>query len=204
MYFSGFLEYLRKIRTFLVFCRDLSMAGSGLKKRRRRRLHLSKLYTLTCTQAFFKQDHSQIGGPGYSRLVFINEPDSPEADTSSYSDNYVRTTKYTLATFLPKSLFEQFRRVANFYFLVTGVLSFTPLAPYTAASAIFPLLFVIGATMVKEGVEDWRRNKQVYTSLILFFLSNLMVYRRLLFRPNRFFEHLNQLFKNRIESQFTD
>ncbi|KAJ4874592.1 putative phospholipid-transporting ATPase 9 [Raphanus sativus] len=136
------------------------MAGSGLKKRRRRRLHLSKLYTLTCTQAFFKQDHSQIGGPGYSRLVFINEPDSPEADTSSYSDNYVRTTKYTLATFLPKSLFEQFRRVANFYFLVTGVLSFTPLAPYTAASAIFPLLFVIGATMVKEGVEDWRRNKQ--------------------------------------------
>ncbi|XP_009105419.1 putative phospholipid-transporting ATPase 9 [Brassica rapa] len=136
------------------------MAGSGLKRRRRRRIHLSKLYTLTCTQAFFKQDHSQIGGPGYSRLVFINEPDSPEADSSSYSDNYVRTTKYTLATFLPKSLFEQFRRVANFYFLVTGVLSFTPLAPYTAASAIFPLLFVIGATMVKEGVEDWRRNKQ--------------------------------------------
>ncbi|KAH0919752.1 hypothetical protein HID58_027412 [Brassica napus] len=139
---------------------NLSMAGSGLKRRRRRRIHLSKLYTLTCTQAFFKQDHSQIGGPGYSRLVFINEPDSPEADSSSYSDNYVRTTKYTLATFLPKSLFEQFRRVANFYFLVTGVLSFTPLAPYTAASAIFPLLFVIGATMVKEGVEDWRRNKQ--------------------------------------------
>ncbi|CAH8358913.1 unnamed protein product [Eruca vesicaria subsp. sativa] len=135
------------------------MAGSGLK-RRRRRIQLSKLYTLTCSQACFKQAHSQIGGPGYSRLVFINEPDSPEADTSNYSDNYVRTTKYTLATFLPKSLFEQFRRVANFYFLVTGVLSFTPLAPYTAASAIFPLIFVIGATMVKEGVEDWRRNKQ--------------------------------------------
>ncbi|KAG7651033.1 putative P-type phospholipid transporter [Arabidopsis thaliana] len=135
------------------------MVGGGTK-RRRRRLQLSKLYTLTCAQACFKQDHSQIGGPGFSRVVYCNEPDSPEADSRNYSDNYVRTTKYTLATFLPKSLFEQFRRVANFYFLVTGVLAFTPLAPYTASSAIVPLLFVIGATMVKEGVEDWRRQKQ--------------------------------------------
>ncbi|KAG2253277.1 hypothetical protein Bca52824_083413 [Brassica carinata] len=138
------------------------MAGNGTKRprKRRRRIQLSKLYTLTCThQACFKQDHSQIGGPGYSRVVFCNEPDSPDADSSNYSDNYVRTTKYTLTTFLPKSLFEQFRRVANFYFLVTGILSFTPLAPYTASSAIVPLLFVIGATMVKA-VEDWRRKKQ--------------------------------------------
>lgn len=151
------------------------MAGNETKRprRRRRRIHLSKLYTLTCTQSCFKQDHSRIGGPGYSRVVFCNEPDSPDADSSNYSDNYVRTTKYTLTTFLPKSLFEQFRRVANFYFLVTGILSFTPLAPYTASSAIVPLLFVIGATMVKEAVEDWRRKKQV---LFHFFLScNLVV-----------------------------
>ncbi|KAH0919493.1 hypothetical protein HID58_027153 [Brassica napus] len=128
------------------------MAGNETKRprRRRRRIHLSKLYTLTCTQSCFKQDHSRIGGPGYSRVVFCNEPDSPDADSSNYSDNYVRTTKYTLTTFLPKSLFEQFRRVANFYFLVTGILSFTPLAPYTASSAIVPLLFVIGATMVNN------------------------------------------------------
>ncbi|CAA7036333.1 unnamed protein product [Microthlaspi erraticum] len=85
------------------------------------------------------------------------ELDSPEAD---YCDNYVRTTKYTLTSFLPKSLFEQFRRVANFYFLVVGILSFTPLAPYTAVSAIVPLTFVILATMVKEGVEDLRRKQQ--------------------------------------------
>lgn len=137
------------------------MAGNGTKRLRRRRLLLSKLYTLTCSKACFKQDHSQIGTPGFSRVVYCNEPDSPESDSRNYSDNYVRTTKYTLATFLPKSLFEQFRRVANFYFLVTGVLSFTPLAPYTASSAIVPLLFVIGATMVKEGVEDLRRKKQV-------------------------------------------
>nr|DAD31633.1 TPA_asm: hypothetical protein HUJ06_010484 [Nelumbo nucifera] len=127
---------------------------------RRRKLHISKIYAFTCGKASFKDDHSQIGGPGFSRVVFCNEPDSPDSAIRNYGGNYVRTTKYTLATFFPKSLFEQFRRVANMYFLFTGCLSFTPLAPYSAVSAILPLLVVIGASMVKEAIEDWRRKKQ--------------------------------------------
>ncbi|KAF4356833.1 putative phospholipid-transporting ATPase 9 [Cannabis sativa] len=127
---------------------------------RRRMLHFSKIYSFTCGKASFKEDHSQIGGPGFSRVVYCNDPDCFEAGIRHYSDNYVSTTKYTLATFLPKSLFEQFRRVANFYFLVTGILAFTPLAPYTAVSAIAPLVVIVGLTMIKEGVEDWRRKKQ--------------------------------------------
>ncbi|KAK9277428.1 hypothetical protein L1049_006971 [Liquidambar formosana] len=127
---------------------------------RKRKLHLSKIYSFTCGKASFKGDHSQIGGPGFSRVVFCNEPNFFDAGIRNYGDNYVRTTKYTLATFLPKSLFEQFRRVANFYFLMTGILSFTELAPYSAISTIIPLCFVIGLTMVKEGVEDWQRKKQ--------------------------------------------
>ncbi|XP_054808897.1 putative phospholipid-transporting ATPase 9 [Prosopis cineraria] len=129
-------------------------------ERRRRKLRLSKIYSFTCGRSSFKEDYSNIGGRGYSRVVFCNEPNSPEAAIQNYPDNSVSSTKYTLATFLPKSLFEQFRRVANFYFLVTGVLSFTKLAPYSAVSAIIPLIIVIGATMVKEGIEDWRRKKQ--------------------------------------------
>lgn len=126
-----------------------------------KKLHLSKIYTFACGRTSFKGDHSQIGGRGYSRVVFCNEPDSFEAGIRNYADNAVRSTKYSIATFLPKSLFEQFRRVANFYFLVTGILAFTKLAPYTAVSAILPLIIIIGATMVKEGIEDWRRKKQV-------------------------------------------
>ncbi|KAJ1404945.1 P-type ATPase, subfamily IV, partial [Sesbania bispinosa] len=127
---------------------------------RKRKLHLSKIYSFTCCKASFKGEHSQIGGRGYSRVVFCNEPDNFEAGIRNYADNSVRSTKYTAATFLPKSLFEQFRRVANFYFLVTGILAFTKLAPYKAVSAILPLIIVIGATIVKEGIEDWRRKKQ--------------------------------------------
>lgn len=36
---------------------------------------------------------------------------------NEYSRNKVRTSKYTIYTFLPKNLSEQFRRVANLYFL---------------------------------------------------------------------------------------
>ncbi|MBA0744054.1 hypothetical protein Gogos_006691 [Gossypium gossypioides] len=127
---------------------------------RRRKVLMSRISGIACGKASFKEDHSQIGGPGFSRVVYCNEPNSLEAGTRNYSDNYVSTTKYTVATFLPKSLFEQFRRVANFFFLVTGILSFTAIAPYSALSAIVPLIIVIGATMIKEGVEDWRRQQQ--------------------------------------------
>ncbi|CAO2830070.1 unnamed protein product [Amaranthus hypochondriacus] len=129
--------------------------------RRRRRLRFSKIYSFHCGKASLKEDdHSQIGGPGFSRVVFCNESNGFDSSTRDYPDNYVRTTKYTLATFIPKSLFEQFRRVANFFFLVTGILSFTPLAPYTAVSAIVPLFFVIGVSMLKEAIEDWKRKQQ--------------------------------------------
>lgn len=38
--------------------------------------------------------------------------------TFQYVNNYIRTSKYTLLTFLPLNLFEQFERVANIYFLM--------------------------------------------------------------------------------------
>ena len=133
------------------------MAG----ERRHKGMRLSKLYSFKCLKPFSKEDHSQIGSRGYSRVVFCNDPDNPEALQLNYRGNYVSTTKYTAANFIPKSLFEQFRRVANIYFLVVAFVSFSPLAPYTAPSVLAPLLFVIGATMVKEGVEDLRRRRQV-------------------------------------------
>lgn len=126
---------------------------------RKKKVHLSKMYSFR--RGAFEDDHSQIGGPGFSRVIYCNENGGSEGVIQNYADNYVRLTKYTPVTFLPKSLFEQFRRVANFYFLVTGILAFTPLAPYSPVSAVLPLIIVIGATMVKEGIEDWQRQQQV-------------------------------------------
>ncbi|KAG5027792.1 hypothetical protein JHK87_011306 [Glycine soja] len=124
------------------------------------RIRFSKLYSFSCLKSPFRDGHSQIGRKGYSRVVYCNDPDNPEAVQLNYGGNYVSTTKYTAFNFIPKSLFEQFRRVANIYFLVVACVSFSPLAPFTALSIVAPLLVVIGATMAKEAVEDWRRRKQ--------------------------------------------
>ncbi|KAJ7970838.1 Phospholipid-transporting ATPase [Quillaja saponaria] len=127
---------------------------------RRRGIQFSKLYSFSCIRFPFKRDHAQTGQKGYSRVVYCNYSDDPEALKLNYRGNYVSTTKYTATTFIPKSLFEQFRRGANIYFLIASCVSFSPLAPYTALSIVVPLLVVTGATIAKEGVEDWRRRKQ--------------------------------------------
>ncbi|XVF58070.1 hypothetical protein PTKIN_Ptkin07bG0032900 [Pterospermum kingtungense] len=127
---------------------------------RKRSIQLSKLCSSVCCRPTSTDEHTQIGQKGYSRVVYCNEPDSQEQIHLNYRGNYVSTTKYTAANFIPKSLFEQFRRVANIYFLVVACVSFSPLAPYSAPSIIVPLIVVIGATMAKEGVEDWRRRLQ--------------------------------------------
>lgn len=38
-------------------------------------------------------------------------------------NNRIKSTKYTLITFLPQNLLEQFRRIANFYFLIMTVIA---------------------------------------------------------------------------------
>uniref|UniRef100_A0A9I9CDL4 Phospholipid-transporting ATPase n=1 Tax=Cucumis melo TaxID=3656 RepID=A0A9I9CDL4_CUCME len=83
--------------------------GSG---RRRRKQHFRRIHAFPCGRASFKDEHSLIGGPGFSRVVYCNDPDSFEASLLNYGGNYVKTSKYTVASFFPKSLFEQFRRSA--------------------------------------------------------------------------------------------
>jgi hypothetical protein len=39
-----------------------------------------------------------------------------------FQNNHIKTSKYTLFTFLPLNLFEQFQRLANFYFLCLLIL----------------------------------------------------------------------------------
>ena len=105
--------------------------------------------------------------PGFSRAVRCNAPASSLPGTDggaqqpAYPGNAISTTKYTPASFLPKSLFEQFRRAANCFFLVVACVSFSPLAPYRAVSVLLPLVVVVSAAMAKEAVEDWRRKQQV-------------------------------------------
>ncbi|KAL8139844.1 hypothetical protein V2J09_005865 [Rumex salicifolius] len=96
-------------------------------------------------------------GPGYSRIVYCNQSHLDTNKAFKYAANNISTTKYNIVTFLPKALFEQFRRAANIYFLVASLLSLTPISPFSALSMIAPLAMVVGLTMAKEAVEDWKR-----------------------------------------------
>ncbi|XP_023386939.1 phospholipid-transporting ATPase IC [Pteropus vampyrus] len=79
---------------------------------------------------------------------------------SKYASNAIKTYKYNAFTFLPLNLFEQFKRAANFYFLVLLILQTIPqittLAWYTT---LVPLLLVLGITAIKDLVDDAARHK---------------------------------------------
>ncbi|KAE9448045.1 hypothetical protein C3L33_20080, partial [Rhododendron williamsianum] len=125
----------------------------------RARLRRSNLYTFACIRSRDgeREEPHQFQGPGFSRIVFCNEPSRHVQKPLKYCSNYISTTKYNVITFLPKAIFEQFRRVANLYFLLAACLSLTPVAPFSTVSMIAPLAFVIGLSMAKEAMEDWQR-----------------------------------------------
>lgn len=101
---------------------------------------------------------------------------------AEWGSNEVRTAKYSLLTFVPRNLFEQFHRVANIYFLLLVGINFVPQlqarvagrrpgAVATGARAqrgaqvfsryigMVPLIFVLSVTAVKDAVEDYRRHR---------------------------------------------
>ncbi|KAJ4851641.1 putative phospholipid-transporting ATPase 4 [Turnera subulata] len=128
----------------------------------RAKLRRSHLHPFSCLRPCVQdgdEPHS-LQGPGFSRIVHCNESHLHRRSPLKYCSNYISTTKYNVLTFLPTALFEQFRRVANIYFLLAAILSLTPVAPFSAVSMIFPLAFVVGISMAKEALEDWRRFMQ--------------------------------------------
>ncbi|XP_031559260.1 probable phospholipid-transporting ATPase IF [Actinia tenebrosa] len=87
-----------------------------------------------------------------------NDPDI-EIKQKHYADNKIITSKYTLWNFVPKNLFEQFRRIANFYFLCIGAVQLLIDSPVSPVTSILPLVFVITVTAIKQGYEDYQRHK---------------------------------------------
>ncbi|XP_073020331.1 phospholipid-transporting ATPase 3-like isoform X1 [Primulina eburnea] len=96
----------------------------------------------------------QPQAPGH-RMVFCNDRDANIL--ARFKGNSVSTTKYDVFTFLPKGLFEQFRRVANLYFLMISILSCTPISPVSPITNVLPLTLVLLVSLVKEAWEDWKR-----------------------------------------------
>ncbi|CAD6950889.1 unnamed protein product [Tilletia controversa] len=106
--------------------------------------------------------------PPAPRSIYIHESlpddafDHKGRPNSSYvyATNQTITAKYTVYNFIFKNLLEQFRRVANLFFLLIIILQFFPkfytISPGLAA---LPLLAVLALAAIKDGYEDVKRHQ---------------------------------------------
>ncbi|XP_063169734.1 phospholipid-transporting ATPase IG isoform X2 [Candoia aspera] len=117
---------------------------------------------------FFSGEEKRFG----TRTVLVGHRLVPGIEAhvpQKFCSNQIVSSKYTVWNFIPKNLFEQFRRIANFYFLIiflVQVIVDTPTSPVTSG---LPLFFVITITAIKQGYEDWlrhRADKEVNKSVV--------------------------------------
>ncbi|CAH1972049.1 unnamed protein product [Acanthoscelides obtectus] len=93
-----------------------------------------------------------------SRYIFINDKNAYLIKRKT--SNKIRTAKYTLVTFLPIFLFEQFRKWSNVFFLLIALLQQIPnLSPTGRYTTIIPLSFIMSVSAIKEIIEDIKRQR---------------------------------------------
>lgn len=86
------------------------------------------------------------------------EPLIDERTRRAFIANGIRSSRYTVYNFLPKQLWAQFSKIANFYFLSVSILQMIPgLSTTGTYTTIIPLLFFVSVSMAKEGYDDFRR-----------------------------------------------
>jgi len=146
---------------------ELSLSGSRSRSKRSRRTHtVSHKSSSSSTSHYYgyrwpkwRRDISNTSKSEAeeieTRTLHIRDPESAHL----FPDNTVSTAKYSFLNFLPKNLWEQFRRIANIYFLLISILQVsTDLSPTNRFATVLPLTIVILVTMVKELLEDMKRH----------------------------------------------
>ena len=90
------------------------------------------------------------------RVVFVNVAHQP----AKYRNNHITTAKYSLLSFIPSFLFEQFRRYSNCFFLFIALMQQIPdVSPTGRYTTLVPLIFILSVSAIKEIVEDIKRHR---------------------------------------------
>ncbi|XP_037655213.1 probable phospholipid-transporting ATPase VA [Choloepus didactylus] len=98
------------------------------------------------------------------RVVVSNLPfeewSGKENPNRHYHGNQIKTSKYTVLSFIPKNLFEQLHRFANFYFVGLVILNFVPVVnAFQPEVSMIPICIILAATAIKDAWEDLQRYK---------------------------------------------
>jgi hypothetical protein len=100
-----------------------------------------------------------VGEQGKDQLP-INKVDTKPLDfkETKFVHNFVKTTKYTIFSFLPISLFLQCKNVIHIFFLFNGFLQTIPaISTNSPLASIVPVIWVMIMGMLFEMVADIRR-----------------------------------------------
>ncbi|EFC37321.1 MgtA domain/ATPase domain-containing protein [Naegleria gruberi] len=93
--------------------------------------------------------------------IYINNREENRKCRKPFPKNSVTTTKYSILTFIPKNLFEQFRKAINVYLLLTVIAVLIPdLSPMFPPAAVLPITIIVLVQMAKDGFEDFQRYRQ--------------------------------------------
>lgn len=94
--------------------------------------------------------------------------------TTKYPPNIIRNQRFSVLTFVPIVLCNQLKQVSNCFFLLIGSIQYLKIYNVTPPiSSLFPWLIVMTLTLIKEGIDDFKRykrdkevNSEVYMKLV--------------------------------------
>lgn len=116
-------------------------------------MHRGKFNIPQCNETLPETDSTWTVIPS----TIFNTSDN-KTDAQHHKNNKIKTTKYTIFSFLPRNLFEQFHRFANVYFLFIIILNWIPAVnAFGKEIAMIPLIFVLAVTAIKDLIEDRQR-----------------------------------------------
>ena len=75
-----------------------------------------------------------------------------------YCDNSVRTSQYTLYSFLPLAIINQYKTPFNWFFLIQAIIDCIPaISSVNPTTTIMPVVIVLIISLIREAVEDYRK-----------------------------------------------
>lgn len=98
--------------------------------------------------------HKPSNIPQTDECVIFPLPSHPKKN-----QNYIRTAKYTLLTFLPLQFWFQFKKPYNLYFLLSALTGLSGASSLSPITLTVPLLIVFAFAAGKEAIEDYARSK---------------------------------------------
>ena len=106
-----------------------------------------------------KETHTQKNDKKTQRKLYIDlQHGTVVNQPEKYCDNSIRTSQYTLYSFLPLAIMNQYKTPFNWFFLVQAIIDCIPsISSVSPITTILPVVIVLIISLIREAVEDYRK-----------------------------------------------